>query len=69
MGISKAAAGGVVGVASDFVTYLLTTYIPGLAQLPPDQIQNLEILITGSLVALAVYFTPHDMGSMKKETT
>ena len=59
MNTAKAAAGGSAGALSDLVTYLVTTYVPGLTSLPPDQIQNLEIVMAASLVWLAVYLTPN----------
>ena len=56
---NKAAAGGITAAASDFVTYLLTTWVPGFTTLPPEQVQNLELIVSFVLVGLAVYFTPN----------
>ena len=59
---AKAAAGGVAGAASDFITYLLTTFVPFLNQIPDGQRQNLELIVTAAVVAGAVYFTPNTGG-------
>ena len=59
MGAAKAAAGGVAGALSDFITYLLTTYVPFLDTIPNDQKQNLEFIVTAAVVAAAVYLTPN----------
>lgn len=59
MGAAKAAAGGVAGALSDFLTYLVTTYIPGFTALPDTQVQNMEFIITAVVVYAAVYFTPN----------
>ena len=59
MNTAKAVAGGIAGAASDLVTYLLTTWVPGFTGLPPDQIQNLELIVTAGLVWIAVYVTPN----------
>lgn len=59
MNTAKAAAGGLAGALSDLVTYLVTTYVPGFTGLPPDQVQNLELVMAAGLVWLAVYFTPN----------
>ena len=59
MGAAKAVAGGVAGAASDLITYLITHIVPGLTNLPPDQVQNLELVVTAGLVWAAVYFTPN----------
>lgn len=56
---AKAAAGGIAGAASDFITYLLITYVPFLSQIPDSQRQNLELLVTAAIVAVAVYLTPN----------
>ena len=56
---NKAAAGGITAAASDFVTYLLTTFVPVLNNLPPEQVQNMELIVSFALVAVAVYFTPN----------
>ena len=52
-------AGSASAALSDFVTYLIVTFVPGMAALPPDQQQNLEIIVAGLLVGAAVYFTPN----------
>ena len=59
MGSAKAMAGGAAGALSDFVTYLLVTWIPFLHNIPPEQQQNLELIVTGAVVGAAVYFTPN----------
>ena len=59
MGAAKAAAGGIAGALSDFLTYLLTTFVPFLNQIPEAQQQNLEVIVTAAVVGAAVYFTPN----------
>jgi len=59
MGAAKAAAGGFAAALSDFVTYLLVTWVPGLHELPDTQQQNLEYVVAGLLVWVAVYVTPN----------
>lgn len=59
MGKAKAIAGGVAGALSDLLTYLLIQFVPFLHGLPPDQAQNLELVVTGAVVGAAVYFTPN----------
>lgn len=59
MGSAKAMAGGVSAALSDLVTYFLTTYVPGFGGLPPNQMQNLEIVVAFLVVGAAVYFTPN----------
>lgn len=55
---NKAFAGGITGAASDFITYLLTQ-LPVFNTLPPEQVQNLELIVSFVLVTAAVYFTPN----------
>ena len=59
MSVAKALAGGVAGAASDLITYLLTTNVPFLGQIPAAQVANTEIVVTAGVVALAVYLTPN----------
>lgn len=59
MGAAKAAAGGFAAALSDLVTYLLVTFVPGGSLLPPNQVQNLEFVVAGLLVWVAVYVTPN----------
>lgn len=59
MGSAKALAGGVAGALSDFLTYLITTYVPFLKDIPEQQHANLEVIITAAVVAAAVYVVPN----------
>lgn len=58
-GSAKAMAGGVAAAVSDFVTYLLVTFVPGLGNLPDVQQQNLEYIVAAIVVGAAVYVTPN----------
>lgn len=59
MGAAKAAAGGFAAAFSDFVTYLLVTFVPVLKDMPEAQQQNVEYIVAGALVWVAVYFIPN----------
>lgn len=59
MGAAKAVAGGFAAALSDFITYLLVAWVPGLQSIPPEQQQNLEFIVAGILVWAAVYVTPN----------
>ena len=56
---NKAIAGGFAGAFSDLLSYVIIHVIPGAANLPLDQQQNIETVVTGAVVAAAVYFTPN----------
>lgn len=63
MGAAKAVAGGFAAALSDFVTYLIVTFVPGMTTLPDTQQQNVEYIVAGVLVWVAVYLTPNRIPS------